>query len=467
MDERLFYSWNSWKTGRFTLPAGTVKRDIHEMAARYLVEREILVLLGLRQTGKSTLVFQLVDHLLEEGVSPDRIFYFSFDDLSLRQEISASHASFLKVVERYLGEEVEALHAPIYLFIDEVQKLPGFVEYVKALYDLMLPIKWVLTGSASLELKAQVKESLAGRVMNLSVSPFSEQETFSALGFAAPDKRGLWKRLLERDGPSPKELMKFEAALLPFKARLQKVLEEAMVFGSLPAVVLADNADKKAELLKSYRDTYLDQDIRNLVKEDKLWVYQKTMELLAGRVGDLLNYSTIAAELGVTVDTVKRYCILLEKTFILRNLTTCSRNIRNEMLKTPKVYFTDLGIRNSLLNLNSLTQLERLGQMGMVLENVVLERLYTTIGMVERDARLHYWRTRTKEEVDIVIQTPERLLPVEIKSDKRVQAKYIKGLRGFLEKEDERVGILVGRFERADIIQEGERRIYLMPFWML
>lgn len=467
MDERLFYSWNSWKVGKFTRPAGIVKRDVHDRAARYLREREILVLLGLRQTGKSTLVFQLVEQLLEEGVTSDRIFYFSFDDLSLRQEISASHASFLKIVERYLGEEVEALHQPIYLFIDEVQKLPGFVEYVKTLYDLRLPIKWILTGSASLELKAQVKESLAGRVLNLPISPFSERETFSALGFPAPDKKYLWKLLLEGNGPGPKELMKFEATLLPFKARMQKVLEDAMVFGSLPAVILAADPDKKTELLKNYRDTYLDQDIRNLVKEDKLWVYQKTMELLAGRVGDLLNYSTIAAELGVTVDTIKRYCILLEKTFILRNLTTCSRNIRNEMLKTPKVYFTDLGIRNSLLNLSSLGQLERLGQMGMTLENVILERLYTTIGMMEGDARFHYWRTKTKEEVDIVIQTSERLLPIEIKSDKRVQTKYLKGLRSFLEKENELTGILIGRFEKADIIQDGEKRIYLMPFWML
>ena len=468
MDEALFYAWNTWKTGRFKLPSEIVERDIHARAVRYLMANEILVLPGLRQTGKSTLAFQLIDHLLKKGISPNRIFYFSFDNLSLRQELSASYTFFMKMVERYLGEDVQTSSLPIYLFIDEVQKLPGFVEYVKTIYDLRLPVKWILTGSASLELKAQVKESLAGRVLNLAISPFSEREIFNVLGFSPPDKKELWKLFLTGNSPDKKRLMKLEANLLPYKTRIQRIFEDGLVFGSLPAVVLAADTARKTDLLRNYRETYLDQDIRNLVKEDKLWVYQRVMELLAGRIGDLLNYSNIASELGVTVDTIKRYCILLEKTFILRNLSTYSRNVRNKILKTPKIYFTDLGIRNSLLNLTSLSQLERLGQMGMALENMVFERLDTTIKQLEiGELRLHYWRTRTKEEVDIVVQTPERLLPIEIKSDKRIQTKYLKGLRSFLEKENEHIGILVGRFDKADILEDGKNRIYLMPHWML
>src|SRR5450756_2947522 len=102
------------------------------------------------------------------------------------------------------------------------------------------------------------------------------------------------------------------------------LLEEVLVFGSLPAVALSRDVERKKLLLKNYRDTYLDQDIRNLVREDKLWVYRQVMELLGGRIGDLLNYSAIAAQIEVTVDTVKRYALLLEKTFVLRTLTTCS-----------------------------------------------------------------------------------------------------------------------------------------------
>jgi predicted AAA+ superfamily ATPase len=467
LDEQLFYSYNAWRVGTFALPPDVVSRDIHNKAVKFLREKEILTLLGLRQTGKSTLAFQLIHDLLKQGIQPERIFYFSFDDLSLRQELSASFDSFLKIVERFLGEEVQRQKIRIYVFIDEVQKLPGFIEYIKSLYDLRFPVKWVLTGSSSLELKVQIKESLAGRVLSLSVLPFSEAETFRGYGFTPPNKKNRWQFLCGETTPDKKALKKYQAGIMPYKPRIQKFFEEYMVFGGLPAVSLSKDTEKKQMLLKSYRDTYLEQDIRNLVKEDKLWVYQKVMELLASRIGDLLNYSNIASSLEVTVDTVKRYSMLLEKTFIIKNLTTYSRNVRSEILKTPKVYFTDLGMRNSLLGLDSISQIEKLGQYGIIFENAIVEKLNTIMPFMEREARLHYWRTKTKEEVDIVVCTPERLLPVEVKSDKKIQTKHLKGIRSFLKKEKEKVGVLVGRFDDADILEEGKRLIYLLPYWMI
>jgi hypothetical protein len=466
MDERIFFSTNPWRTGNFVLPAGIVERDIHAKAVKLLKEREILTLLGLRQTGKSTLAFQLIRHLLQkEKTAPERIFYFPFDDLSLRQEFSASFDNFLKVVERFLGADVRRRKTIVYVFVDEVQKLPGFVEYIKILYDLRLPIQWVLTGSSSLELKSQVKESLAGRVLHLPVFPFSEHELFLGNDYPPPDKTPVWRFLFEGESPQKSTLRKIQAELLPHRERIEKVFEEILVFGSLPAVALSRDTERKKLLLKNYRDTYLDQDIRNLVKEDKLWVYQRVMELLAGRVGDLLNYSMIAAQLEVTVDTVKRYAQLLEKTFVLRNLTTFSRNVRANVLKTPKVYFTDLGLRNALLGLGDLSQIENLGQFGVVLENALVERLQAVIHRGGYETRLHYWRTRTKEEVDIVLAGPTRLLPIEVKSDRRIRPRHLKGIRSFLEKEKETVGIVAGRFENAEILSEGKSRIYLLPYW--
>lgn len=467
MDERLFYSYNAWRDGAFALPPDIVNRDIHDRAVKFIREKEILTLLGLRQTGKSTLAFQLIYDLLEQGIQPERIFYFSFDDLSLRQELSASFDNFLKIVERFLGEEVQQQKTLIYVFIDEVQKLPGFIEYIKSLYDLRFPVKWILSGSSSLELKVQIKESLAGRVLSLSVLPFSEAETFRGYGFAPPDKKYIWRFIFGETIPDKKALKKYQAGIMSYKQRIQKFFEEYMVFGRLPAVALSKDTERKEILLKNYRDTYLDQDIRNLVKEDKLWVYQKVMELLASRIGDLLNYSNIASNLEVTVDTVKRYSMLLEKTFIIKNMTTYSRNVRSEILKTPKVYFTDLGMRNSLLGLNSLSQIEKLGQYGIIFENAIVEKLNTIMPFMEHEARLHYWRTRTKEEVDIVVCTPERLLPIEIKSDKKIQTRHLKGIRSFFAKEKEKVGVLVGRFEDVDILEEGKTRIYLLPYWMI
>lgn len=467
MDERLFASFNAWKTGKFKLSDDIVERDIHQKAVRLLKEKEILTFLGLRQTGKSTFAFQLIRHLLKEGIAPEDIFYFTFDDLSLRNDLSASFGNFLKIVERFLGEEIEDRKGLLYIYIDEVQKLPGFVEYIKTLYDLKLPVKWILTGSSSLELKVQVKESLAVRVLSLSVQPFSEAEIFKCHGFTPPDKTYMWDFLLGKTAPDANALRKYQAAIMPHKQNIRKYFEEYLIFGGLPAVALTKDREKKQMLLSNYRDTYLEQDIRNLVKEDKLWVYHKVMELMASRVGDLLNYSNIASQIEVTVDTVKRYSMLLEKTFILKNLTTYSKNVKSEILKTPKIYFVDLGIRNSLLGLTSISQLEKLNQYGMVFENAIVGRLNAILPLTGHEARLHYWRTKAKEEVDIVIYTPDRLLPIEVKSDKKIQARHLKGLKSFLQKEKEKVGVLIGRFEDSQILEEEKTKIYLLPYWMI
>lgn len=468
MDERVFYSYNTWKTGEFIIPPGTVERDIHQKTVKLLSDKEILILLGLRQTGKSTLAFQLIfDLLSKNNIKPERIFYFTFDDMSLRHELSSSFDNFLKIVERFLGGEIRTQKDTIHIFIDEVQKLPGFAEYIKTFYDLNYPVKWVLTGSSSLELKAQVKESLAGRSITLSVLPFTEAEIFKGLGLHLPDRGTIRNFILGGQLPDKPTLKAYQASLMPYKQHIERIFEDCMIFGSLPTVCLSNAIEKKQILLRNYRDTYLEQDIRNLVKEDKLWIYQKVMELLASRIGDLLNYSNIASQLEVTVDTVKRYSMLLEKTFILKNLTTYSRNIRKEVLKTPKVYFSDLGIRNSLLGLNSQSQADKLGQLGMMLENMVLERLLSISSLSANEARLHYWRTKTKEEVDFIVLTPERALPIEVKSDKKIRTRQLKGLRSFMEKENEEAGVVIGKFEDVDILEVDGKSIYLLPYWLI
>jgi len=104
---------------------------------------------------------------------------------------------------------------------------------------------------------------------------------------------------------------------------------------------------------------------------------------------------------------------------------------------------------------------------GVALENSIANRLSAWLPLLNPELRLHYWRTRSQEEVDLVISAPDRLIPVEVKSDKKLQKKDLKGLRRFLEKEKEKTGILVGRFEEADILEEGRAEIILLPHWMI
>ncbi len=321
--------------------------------------------------------------------------------------------------------------------MDEVQKLPGFIEYVKSLHDTGYPIKWVLTGSSAIELMSRVRESLAGRVIHLPVYPFSEDEVFRVRGMAAPDKKAVRAMVTGAQPITEEELRSRQAALLPHRDDIERISEDILLYGSLPAVARAGDAERKLTLLKNYRDTYLEQDIRGIVKDDKLWVYQRVMEILAGRTGDPLNYTDIAGKTGVAVDTVKRYVSLLEKTFLIRELTTYSRNIRAQLLKSPRIYFTDLGIRNILLGITDLALLDKLKLLGTSLENLVAERIQAELFLTRSEAKLHYWRTKAKEEVDLVVVTPQMFLPIEIKSDRTYQRRHIRGILKFLTREME------------------------------
>jgi predicted AAA+ superfamily ATPase len=467
MDENIFFLNNPWRNGTYRLPDGIIERDMFSHACTCLDEPEILLITGLRQTGKSTLARQLIYHLLTvRQVSPATIFYLTFDDLSLRHELAASFPSFIKIIEKLLGGDA-ASFGRLWLFVDEVQKLPGFVEYVKSLHDSGYPIKWVLTGSSAIELMSQVRESLAGRVLHLPVYPFSECEVFRVREMAAPDKKMVRAMLTCAQPLTEGELRRQQAALLPFRQDIERISDDILLYGSLPAVARAGDGERRLTLLKNYRDTYLEQDIRGIVKDDKLWVYQRVMEILAGRTGDLLNYTDIAGQTGVAVDTIKRYVSLLEKTFLIRELTTYSRNIRAEQLKSPRIYFTDLGIRNILLGITELTLLDKLNLLGTSLENLVAERIQADLFLTRSQANLHYWRTKAKEEVDLVVVTPEMLLPIEIKSDRTYQKRHIRGIVKFLTKETETKGVLIGRFDSVDVIRQDGREIFLLPLWMV
>jgi hypothetical protein len=467
MDENLFFLNNPWRRGEYRLPDGIIERDLFPQACASLDDPEILLLTGLRQTGKSTLARQLIHHLLtNRQVTPATVFYFTFDDLSLRQQLNASLPSFLATIEKLLGGDA-AGSGRLWIVVDEVQKLPGFIEYVKSLHDLGYPVKWVLTGSSALELMSQIRESLAGRVTQLPVHPFTEGELFRIKGMAPPPK-GVVRGMLTGARPLDEaELHRQQAALLPFRYDIERVTDDILLYGSLPAVARAADGERRLALLRSYRDTYLEQDIRGIVKDDKLWVYQRTMEVLAGRTGDLLNYAEIAGQTGVAVDTIKRYVAILGKTFLIRELTTYSRNVRAEQLKSPRIYFTDLGIRNMLLGITELLLLERLNILGSSLENLVVQRLQAELSLTRSHARLHYWRTRTGEEVDLVVSTPQALLPIEIKSDRTPQKRYIKGIGKFFSKEGAAVGVLIGRFEAVDVVRLEGKEVFLLPLWMI
>lgn len=348
-----------------------------------------VVVTGARQTGKSTLAQEL---------APGRRRFLSLDDLDLVE--AARHDP-----EALLGG-----NQPITL--DEVQREPDLLHAVKHAIDRRRqPGKFLITGSANLLLMRQVSESLAGRASYLTLWPMTRREQ-RGLG-----RGGIWEALL---GAPDEEWLDLIAAH-PSEPVDWRALARRGGF-PLPALHLESDQDR-AIWFEGYVRTYLERDLQQISSISALPDFRRLMRASCLRMGQLVNQTELGRDVALPQPTVHRYLNLLETSYLLVRLPAYAVNRTKRLIKSPKLYWGDTGVALHL------TQEAEPG--GAHLENLVLNDLLTW-----RDARLDraevfYWRTSTGEEVDFVVETGDRLLPIEVKATERPRLRDIAHLRAF------------------------------------
>lgn len=367
------------------LPRRLVRRNLVDQIAPWLNREEVIVVTGARQTGKSVILFQLMfDHLLPRTTN---IHYFNLD--------IPRHLEFFKDADR-LVDLVRGNRGKSYVFIDEVQRLkePGL--FLKGLYDLHLPLKLVVSGSSALEIKSMVHEALTGRKALFHVNPFDLTELASAM---------------------------FPGQKAPFK----KVMEHYLTFGSYPAVALAGSKKMKLLLLKEIFQSYLEKDVKSLLKIENETAFINLIKLLSSQTGNIINKDELSNSLGIHKNTLDNYLFYLEQTFILDFVRPFYKNPRKELLKNPKIYFRDLGIRNFALQ--TFGDFRFRPDRGNIFENFVYLRLREK---VEEGTPIHFWRTKAGAEVDFVLVKGLKPVPFEVKAGEMREFKIGKSFRSFL-----------------------------------
>ncbi|MBM4356092.1 MAG: ATP-binding protein, partial [Deltaproteobacteria bacterium] len=309
---------------------------------------------------------------------------------------------------RFIAEAPERTR---YVFIDEVQRIPGCGRFIKGLLDLRLPLKFVLTGSSSLDVRSAIGEPMTGRKLVFRVHPLSFREYLGAVGAVLPPA-----------GVDPR-------SLVPYEEELDYHLEQYATFGGYPAVVLSGDRDKKLRRIEEIYSSYLEKDIAGSLRVENLAAFRKLAVLVAGQQGGLVNRNEVAATLSVSRDTVGRYLDMLENTFVLHSVTPFFSNPRTELSKMPKEYFVDSGLRNFSLG-NFSSALHR-ADCGQVMEGLVAAQLASGLPQGER---LHYWRTKSGAEVDFVAGTVDARLACEVKAGGLAAPRVSRGFRSFLEK---------------------------------
>lgn len=329
----------------------------------------IIALLGPRQSGKTTLARE---------AWPNHN-YVSLEDIDNRTYARQDPRGFLQKYGNEYG-----------IIIDEFQHAPELPSYIQTHVDEHKKKGYfILTGSQNFLLNQSISQSLAGRVALFSLFPFSLAE-------------------LKDNGILPDSM---EA--LFFKGGYPRIYADSL----LPA-----------QWYRDYIMTYLERDVRALEHIFDLSTFKRFLQLCAGRIGQLLNVSSLASDCGISQATAKGWLSILESSYIIFLLQPHFNNFNKRLVKMPKLYFYDTGLACSLLGIESEDQILRHFARGALMESWVIAQLYIVRCHTNKLARLYFWRDNHGHEVDCIIETADRLTPIEIKSGQTIGTDFFKGL---------------------------------------
>jgi uncharacterized protein len=353
-----------------------IQRDIEQEALKLIDGFPVLTITGPRQSGKTTLARHLFSSLL----------YINFENPDTRRFAMQDPRGFFSGL-------------PEGAILDEFQQVPELVSYLQQIVDeYREKIRFILTGSNHFSVMSGVSQSLAGRTAIIKLLPFSLHE------------------LQEQTTESTDDLL---------------------MKGFYPEVYAGK--PEPVKFYRNYYETYLQKDVRQLLQVRDLNLFDKFIRLCAGRIGCILNTSSLANDTGLSVPTIRQWLSVLEASYVLMLLPPFYDNISKRLIKSPKLYFYDTGLASYLMGIENAEQMSRDPLRGAIFENMVVMEIIKQRYNAGRDPSLFFFRDSHHMEVDLILRSGQKLIPVEIKSSRTFHPDFLKGLTYFEKLFKERV----------------------------
>lgn len=342
--------------------------------------------------------------------------------------------------------------------VDEAQKEPSVFEKIKYSYDEKSIHFTLILGSSQILLLKKVRESLAGRVIIFELWPLLMNELHSK-DFSTELNPPLFDRLLTEES-FDNILKNVPAVLLDKENNKTYITENYMLkWGGMPAL-LQLSEEEKWKWLRDYQYTYLERDLSDLARLDDLEPFTKFQRLSALRSGKLLNYSELARDASISVDTAKRYLEYLRLSYQVILLQPYYKNITSSVIKTPKLFFTDVGILRSLIGFRGETS-------GEIYETMVVSEIYKWLKTAQRNVEVYFYRTRSGMELDLLLITEKGFIGIEIKKRKIISPPDIRPMKEIASalKKDWCGGLLI--YQGDEIKKISEPSIWAVPSRLL
>ena len=363
-----------------------IKRKMTEELQNLLTEYPIVTILGPRQAGKTTLA---------KGVL-STYEYFNLEAPEIREFATDDPKGFLAQFKENV-------------ILDEIQRVPELLSYIQVIVDAEgRNGQFVLTGSHQLALREAIGQSLAGRTSILNLYPFSIDELSDAgVSFSDP--------------------------------------YEYIYRGFLPRIY--DQHKRPTQAYSNYYQTYVERDVRQLINLKNFALFEKFMKLIAGRVGQLMDYSSLANDVGVSANTIQEWLSILEASFIVYKLSPYFENFGKRVVKSPKYYFMDTGLLAFLLGIENSMQVARDPLIGQLFENLVVIECLKTRCNQGKLPNLYFFRDSNGSEVDILFQNGRHLTAIEVKASATYRGSHLKGLK--------RISSLTNSVNRTYLVYSG------------
>jgi predicted AAA+ superfamily ATPase len=367
-----------------------IRRDLEGKISKYLNVPEIIAVTGARQVGKTTLLKHIQEKL-------DKSLFITFEDIVIRALFDNDIKSFITLyIKPYR-----------YIFIDEFQYSKNGGQFLKLIYDTVNDKKIFISGSSILDLTIHAVKYLSGRIFSFVLYPLTFHE------YLHYKDAGLYDLLCKAKNKKINPLI---------AEKIYAQLAEFILYGGYPRVAIAQDIEEKREVLRNILNIYLLRDIRDLVGLTDDYKMLNLMKALALQVGNVISYQELSTLTSQNFSDLRKNLNLLEKTYIISLVKPFYTNKRLEIVKNPKIYFYDTGLRNAVID--DFRKMDSRQDIGNLFESHIFEEF------TKKNHTLKYWRTKSKAEVDFIVDDK---IPVEVKSAPN-KPTISKSLRSFVGK---------------------------------